>query len=145
MNVSFKVTGLDALQAQLDELGAEVAVRALARSARKAFEPVLEAAKSLVSADRGELREAISITTKKPSSGDAVVVVGLKIGKGAAVAGSVSPSSRWHFVEFGTAHMPAHPFLRPAMDQNAEKVLELLKTELEKSITRALKRKAAGK
>jgi hypothetical protein len=32
--------------------------------------------------------------------------------------------------EFSTAKMPARPFLRPALDQNVEAVLGLLKTRL---------------
>lgn len=136
MNFSVKVEGLDKLQDQLEEvLGAELAVKALGRAARKAFAPVLETAKALVQVSQGELRDAIKITVKKPSRGEAVVVVGLRISKG--LGGEVPASRRWHFIEFGTAHMSANPFLRPALDRNASQVVDLLKAELATMLERA--------
>lgn len=135
-----KVEGLAQLEARLLELKTEIAVRVLARAALVAFEPVLEAAKAGVPTESGELREAIRITTRKPSSGDTVVVVGLRINPTTPLPGDESPARRWHFIEFGTAHVAAHPFLRPALDQNADRVLSLLKEELAAGIERAARR-----
>jgi HK97 gp10 family phage protein len=140
--VTIKVSGLDALQQQLIEIGVELGVKALAQAARKAFKPVLDAAKSLVPTDSAALRDSIKLSVKKPGSGDSVVVVGIRIGSGPKGSKDLPPARRWHFVEFGTAHMAAHPFLRPAFDQNQSRVLEDLKTELVKSIQRAIAKKA---
>lgn len=156
--IAFKLQGLDALQSQLISLGAELASKTLAQAARKAFKPVLEAAKALVPVDTGELREAIKLTVKKPKGGDAVVVVGLRIaGSGTAKGitgiaqkyarrfGAELPAARrWHWIELGTANTAAQAFLRPALDQNAEVVLEALKAELVKSIARVLRKQAKG-
>ncbi len=140
MNFSVKVEGLDKLQDQLEEvMGVELGVKALARAARKAFEPVLEAAKSMAPISTGALRDALKITVKKPSSGEAVVIVGLRITKGAG-GEEVPASRRWHFEEFGTAHMAAHPFLRPALDRNATEVIDRLKDELVRIIAKAQKK-----
>ncbi len=155
--VEIKVTGLDSLQAQLLDLGAELGAKLLAQAVRKAFAPVFEAARGLVPVDSGELRDSIKLTVVKPGSSDTVVAVGLRIGKAsAAKAGSMSPARgfqrgdgrhfpaarRWHWIEFGTAHMAAHPFLRNALDANAGAVLDLLKEELAKSIQRAVRKRA---
>lgn len=141
--VEFKVDSMADLEAQLLELGAELGVKALAQAMRKAFMPVLEAAKANVPIWSGQLRDNIRLTVKKPSEGDAVVVVGLYIGNEQSYdTGELPPDRRWHFIEFGTAHMAAHPYLRPALDANAGAVLDALKSELETSIARALRKKA---
>ncbi len=140
--ISFKLEGLAALQDQLTALGdVSLGVKALAQAARQAFKPVLESARAMVPVDSGELRAALRLTVVKPKGGAAasVVVVGLRIG-GSKGAKGIPPARRWHFIEFGTAHMSAHPFLRNALDQNASGVLEALKTELAKSIQKALKK-----
>lgn len=139
---SMKLGGLSALQAQLVDLGAELGQKALAQAARKAFKPVLETAKRLVPRDTGDLAEAIKLSVKKPGSGDAVVVVGLRIGRGKISApGKLPPSARWHFIELGTVKLAAHPFLRPALDGNATAVLEQLKVELVKSIEKVRRKR----
>ncbi len=143
--VGFKVTGLKELEAQLADLGEELGAKALAQAARQAFKPVLEAAKALapVSAlDELHLRDAIKLTVIKPKGEDGeAVVIGLRIsGKGAK--GQLPPARRWHFIEFGTAHQAAHPFLRPALAANAPRVLELLKTEIVKSIQKAIRKRS---
>lgn len=137
------VQGLASLEAQLVELGAQLGIKALAQASRRAFKPVLEAAQRLVPVDTGELRDAIKLSVKKPKDGESVVVVGLWIGKGAKGSKKIPSVRRWHWVELGTAHMAAHPYLRPALDQNAGAVLELLKTELVKSIQKAAAKKGS--
>lgn len=42
-----------------------------------------------------------------------------------------------HFVEYGTAKMPAQPFLRPAYDQNKERAVEAIKDRIEKRLKKA--------
>ncbi|WP_323841566.1 MULTISPECIES: HK97-gp10 family putative phage morphogenesis protein [unclassified Moraxella] len=40
----------------------------------------------------------------------------------------------WHFLEKGTAKMPATPFLRPAFDNNKDEAVERFKAQLAKNI-----------
>ena len=158
MSVTFKLQGLSELQNQLKELrDVQLAAKVLARAARRAFKPVLEAAKALVPRDSGDLAESLTITVKRPKGGDAVVVVGIKVGTGkanqarvaAAAFGEaqsrrVPPALRWHFIELGTSELAAQPFLRPALEANAPAVLEALKAELAQGIARVLKKRAKG-
>jgi HK97 gp10 family phage protein len=148
--VSVKIRGMDKLFAQLEQLQVEFAVKALAVAARKAFKPVLDDAKLLVPRYSGALADAIKLKVEKPSSGDTVVKVGLMIGAsrrarqavvaaaafGEAQSGELPPARRWHFIELGTSKQSAHPYLRPALDRNAELVLTLLKTELQAAIAK---------
>ena len=146
MTVSLKVLGLRELHEQLEQLGAELAAKVLARAARKAFLPVLTAAQALAPVDTGLLRDHIRIRVVRPESGDSVVTVGLRVAAapGAKKHGrkTASPHWRWHFVELGTSEMAARPFLRPALDQNAQAVVDLLREELARGIKRALKARA---
>jgi HK97 gp10 family phage protein len=139
---------MDKLLAQLKELEAELAVKALATAARKAFKPVLDAAKAMVPRHSGALADAIKLRVERPSAGDTVVRVGLMIGSsrlakqaqvaaaafGEAQSTELPPARRWHFVELGTAHQAAHPYLRPALDHNASAVLDILRVELDAAI-----------
>jgi len=147
--ISLKLEGLEGLNAQLRELKALAAARVLTRAARLAFAPVLETAKALVPVDTGLTRDNIKLQVQKPKGAGAVLAVGLRIAaaKGAQKLGrevSLSPHWRWHFIELGTSKMAAKPFLRPALDQNAARVLETLKRELLAGIQRALRRQRKG-
>lgn len=156
--IEIKLHGLAELQAQLNGLGFELGVKTLAAAARKAFKPVLEAAKAKVPVDSGELRDSLKLSVVKLKGGETGIAVGIRIGKGtgarqAAVAAaafgegqtrSLPPARRWHFIELGTADLAPHPFLRPALDSSAHAVLGALKEELVKGIQRALKKRARG-
>lgn len=161
MKAGVEVTGLSDLQAQLENLSANLAAKTLARAALKAFKPVLESAKALVPVDTGLLRDSIRVKVVKPENPNATAVaVGLRIarGKGARASevkglrGSArkaawrkSASWRWHFVELGTSSQAARPFLRPALNGNAHQVISLLRTELAAEISRAVKAKRKAK
>jgi HK97 gp10 family phage protein len=156
--VTVQVRGLNVLLEQLNALQLELAAKALAKAGRAAFKPVLDAAKAMAPRDTGALADSLVLKVEKPKGDDGVFRVGIKIGKGkgakqaklaAAAFGegqskSLPPARRWHFIELGTSKLAAHPFLRPALDQNANRVVELLKVELRKSIDAAVK-KGAGR
>jgi HK97 gp10 family phage protein len=153
--MTISVKGIEGLMAQLREISAETGGKVLARAARKAFVPVLEAARAMVPVDSGALRDSLMIATNKPGEGDTVVAAGIAIGKGsgakqaqvaAAAFGEgqlkgLPPSRRWHFIELGTSRQAPHPFLRPAIDQNAQRVVDELGKEVDKGIKRAIARK----
>jgi HK97 gp10 family phage protein len=144
------------LHDELVALGANEARKTLTRAARKAFAPVLEAARANAPVDSGLTRDNIVIATQKAQEdGDGVVTVGLRIrksketrlskhavSKGGTHRMATSPHWRWHFIEGGTSSQSARPFLRPALDANAGTVLAVLGSELRKAIDRVLKNRA---
>lgn len=149
--ISANMTGFSALNERLLALGAVAGSKALAKAARKAFLPVIEEARRLAPTDSEALRDAIKVTVKKPKSGDAVVVVGLRIVGPKKqskkhfelkLRTATVPSRRWHLAEFGTSKQAAQPFIRPAFDRNVSSMLAALKSELDKAIYDAV-RKAA--
>ena len=151
--------GLKDLEKELVALGANEGRKVLTRAARKAFKPVQEAAKENIAAvgavDTGLTRDNVVIVTQKPKEGDSVVNVGLRIRRSKELRPSKHRSPgyqrkdpshasghwRWHFIEGGTSTQPARPFLRPALDANADKVVSNLKGELGKAIAAVLKRR----
>jgi HK97 gp10 family phage protein len=147
--------GLKDLEKELVALGANEGRKTLTRAARKAFTPVLEAAQANAPVDTGLLRDNIKVVAQKPKDGDGVVIVGLRIAKAKEVRLSkhgitkdgthrlsTSPHWRWRFKELGTSTQTAQPFMRPALDANAETVVGNLRGELRKTIDRVLKKRA---
>lgn len=151
--ITFKLEGVPNLQAQLKELGAELAQNTLRAAARKAFEPVLAAAVAKVPVDTGNLRQSIKIGSSKPKGGETVIAVGLVVannaGKGRRTkdnsAGGAKDPYYWRFVEKGTRKKDARPFLRPALDGNADRVIDQFSKELAKAIDKAVKKRAGKK
>jgi HK97 gp10 family phage protein len=46
----------------------------------------------------------------------------------------------WRFLEFGTQHMAARPFMRPAMTQTTGPAIDEFATQFEKALTRAIRK-----
>lgn len=49
-----------------------------------------------------------------------------------------APTPHWRLLEFGTEKMPAHPFMRPAIESTTDKVVSTFLTEYEKALDKAL-------
>ncbi|GIV35454.1 MAG: hypothetical protein KatS3mg031_2989 [Chitinophagales bacterium] len=77
----------------------------------------------------GNLKRAIRILRGGKFSKSSAVFIGPKVQKRGQGAGKFSGNrvDAWyfHFIERGTMHMRARPFLRPAFDENKEKVFHL--------------------
>lgn len=129
--LEMKTEGFKELYEKLEQLPEKLAVKVLAKAARKAFKPVLEDARNMVPKDSGALRDSLRITVRK-GRGDEPLRVGLRIGraKGGNAGSDIPPARRWHFIELGTAKLAPHPFLRPALDRNKAAIIEALKTEI---------------
>lgn len=142
MTQRFKLTGFAELERALtDDLPKATAKNALKRAAIAAMKPIEERAKQLVPVDDGQLRD--SITTKparaKRQRGS------VKYAASSGIEVLTGPTGRQEggnaaWQEFGTVHMPANPFMRPAADFEAEGVIEDLARELKAQIDKAAKR-----
>lgn len=115
--VNFKVTGLQELERKLLGLGPAVATRIGEDSLIAAAKPITTAMRRLVPVDTGALKR--SITTRKIGARGTSLL--------SRTIGFKRPGSFYaHLVEFGTKHARAQPFVRPALDGNAERsVLEM--------------------
>jgi HK97 gp10 family phage protein len=152
MSATIEVKGLKELEDQLVKLAGAVSPGQLLGVTRESMKGVLDTARSLVPKRTGSLYDAITITTKRQGKGlaGAVATGGIAIRKvrkghvgtrGAKGAGEkADPRRYWHLVEFGTSKTAAHPFLRPAFDQNVNAMIEAVHRGLVKRIDRAAKR-----
>lgn len=76
-------------------------------------------------------------------SGDIVYRVGVNTKRGRIPNGNPDEGPRgntphWHLVEFGTELMRAQPYMRPALENNVNEVIDLVATETERAIDSTL-------
>ena len=141
-----RVDGLKDLEKALKELPQANAKAALRRTMKEAGEPVAKAARSMAPEEMGYLRESIDVSTKLSGRQRKLhqkqSPVEMFIGPG--------PDAAAHLQEFGTGPgRLAQPFMRPAWDQNKEKVLDTIANltwiEIEKTAARLAKKAAKGR
>jgi HK97 gp10 family phage protein len=154
-----QVTGLRELEAQLRSLGEEYGPKAAASPVRyalgKAGKVVQATAKARVHRKTGTLAENIIVTTdRKPPSGQMGVKVTVRAkargyksnsrnvrqGKIGLEYNFYGPLFYGSFLEFGTSHQPAYPFMRPAFEENKGALPALIRDELAKAIDRSVRR-----
>lgn len=112
-NAKFTLSGVAELDKALRSLGPRVATNVSARALRAMAKPIVQTARILVPVDTGILKKSITTKLGRVSGGQRTMAIGFKKGPPGGA------SWRAHFVEFGTAHSPAQPFMRPALDEQA--------------------------
>lgn len=152
LNKEFQVEGFDELFKAMDALGQEVGKAKTDNIWKKAlgyaFAPVLDSAKSLApEGDTHQLKDGIYMKVSRPTSRDKAS----STYKGESFMARVTSSAKRddtkvHTVitkkgkerkiytnrpvglaaEFGTADTPAHPYLRPSLENNADRVINRL-------------------
>lgn len=134
MASSVKVTGLRELNDVLSKLAPNVQKRVAGNAIRAGARLVATDAKRRVPVDTGQLKRSIVVRAAK----------GVRTGVGAVVA-ILRPRSRIaHLIEFGTSKTAAQPFLRPALDSQAQpairKVGEILRKGVEREAAKQRRR-----
>lgn len=134
MAETFEVEGLRELEQKLLKLGGKVGVKLLRQAGREAMKPVLQDAIRGANVDTGDLRQSMQIGTTKGKK-DAVVNINVgPIRKRALKSQGGREFSRTNAKaiaqEYGTKRQKADPFLRPALQRNANKVLRIFKKAL---------------
>ena len=121
----------------------EVTQRRIVRPAvSKALTPIMKDAKRRCPADTKQLRKSIGKTVKVIGGAEKVVWGavgprrGFKIPNPRWPGHFLNPTSYAHFVEFGTRHAAARPFLRPAMDGNRSAALAIIAAAVKAGLAR---------
>ena len=142
--MSFRLDGFKDLENTFRRIMKSPTPAATTRALRKGAEVIADEARRLVPVSTGNLRDSI-IVSERPlggafkmdnavSSGRTNVYVGPRGGGG-------SPEGFYgHMVEFGTVHMAAQPFMRPAIDNTRGEVERVIARELWSVISDAAKR-----
>lgn len=129
--VRISVDGLAEAERALRELGPKIAKRVLRKAVKAGGNRVLLAAQLKSPYDTGLLLSTlVARTGTSKKRGTVSARVGMKAGdfKGEAFYGS--------FVEYGTKHMEARPYLRPAFDEQRDNALGIMRRELAAGIER---------
>jgi HK97 gp10 family phage protein len=142
----YQLTGFAEFEQQLQEMARDfrgdlVARNTLVPAAKSAMESVLNAAKTKAPVGdkpRDEknpihMRDTIRLDARIPRENDKRSEYINETDSAIAVV-SVKKSAVSLANEFGTSKMPANPFLRPALQENAQTVLTALKSELAQRI-----------
>jgi len=125
------IQGMDELLRGLADVDSLVKQKnIIARTLRKAAEPIRARAEELAPDDPttpgSRIKENMMVTVSDQTAEGAVAKIG--------------PSRKGffgQFAEFGTAHQPAEPFLRPAFDEKLEEATGIIREELRDQIERA--------
>lgn len=149
--MSFQVVGLKEVnrifQELADEIGDKKATsKILVPAVREAMRPVLQAAKSFVPVDTGDLRKSLQIEARRPTGKDrrskyitatdnVIAVVTTASGKKLKKMG-IKSDARSIAQEFGSANNPAHPYLRPALESESSNVANNLGAIISKRINK---------
>jgi HK97 gp10 family phage protein len=115
--MDIKLTGFAELEAKLKRIGPRAARKVGAKAIREAAKPIIDKAKALVPVRTGKLEDSITyVATRARGNQQLSGKVGFK-----------TPASRYaHFVEYGTAHNSPQPFMRPAIDSQAENSIAIM-------------------
>jgi HK97 gp10 family phage protein len=144
MTATFKIEGLQDLERAFADLENVNQRKASARRAmKKAAQPMADDAARLAPREFGTLSESIKVGTvlskrqralHRKMFRDDRAAVEMFVGAG--------PFSSAHNQEFGNEHNPPQPFMRPALDSNAQRYMETIGRELWADIDKTAKRAA---
>lgn len=136
--LTLNVQELAALTDRLRDIEAKIAKRALRSAARKGMAIVRDEVKA--SAPEDTSPDADNIKTKAHIAlqtnfrrGVLAVRVGVR---GGAKKNPETPYY-WRMVEFGTQHIAAKPFMQPALENNAEAVIDRIAEELRRALDKS--------
>ena len=129
-----KIDGLKEIDAALGQLGKATGRNVMRRVAVKRLEPMAEEMRRLAPVDSGDLKDGITVTTKRPKGHRKESEVEAYAGPGR------HPQA--HLREFGGDGSPAQPYVRPAWDGGKTKLLDGIKDDLWSEIEKAAARQA---
>lgn len=158
--VTFKVEGMQDFENLIKEMqqdfGEKDQKKILVKAVRKSMATVLNTAKNNVPVDTGALRASLRLEVRKPSRKDKrskyVMPTDIVIGNVTTAPGNVLAKKKFMNVktgqiqkgiesdarhianEFGTAKMPAKPYLRPAMESQGGNVVNSLAQSLKEAL-----------
>jgi len=128
------MTGEKDLELALKRLGGGVAGRLGANAVRAGARVIVNRAKQNAPVDSGALRKSIRVFTDR---GEA------RLGGSTRTAYVGTRLFYGWFLEFGTQHIAAQPFLRPALDEAAQEAVNKLADNLGKGIIREVSKTGA--
>lgn len=152
--ISFKMEGVDELNAKLKGLTQDLKYKGGRFALRKAAQVLVAKAKeNAKSLDDEATAEDISKNITERWNGKlfkATGAIGFRIGVMGGAGGNLSKkrlsglpggdTRYWRYLEFGTEKMRATPFMRPVIDTSGQDAVNTFIREYDRAATRALRR-----
>lgn len=132
--VTVRVDGLREIDAALGELGKATGRNVMRRVAVARLEPMAEEMRRLAPVNSGDLKDSITVTTRRPKRHRKSSEVEAYAGPGRHPQG--------HLREFGGDGSPPEPFVRPAWDGGKTELLYGIGEDLWSEISKAAARQA---
>ncbi len=151
--MAIRLEGFKELDKALGQLPKATAKGVLRRVLKRAAKPIDDSASALAPVETGKLERSVIVGTKLTRSqrggGVSITEGGFRSAAKNYVEVHIGTAmSRGVFQEFGTIDHLASPFMRPAWDNNKDRALGIIKselgTEIEKSAKRYAKKLAKG-
>lgn len=136
--LTLNVQELAALTDRLRDIEAKIAKRALRSAARKGMAIVRDEVKA--SAPEDTSPDADNIKTKTHIALQTNFrrgVLAVRVGVRGGAKKNPDTPYYWRMVEFGTQHIAAKPFMQPALENNAEAVIDRIAEELRRALDKS--------
>lgn len=131
INMNLDFSGLEQIAKDLETLSKSENKKVLRDATRAGAEVVAEVVRETAPILTGKMSRNVVVITQKGRQGEVtsgVHIRGVNPDTGnsdnAMKASNPKNAFYWRFVELGTSVMPAHPFVRPAYDNNQERAAE---------------------
>lgn len=118
--IDIRLLGAKDLQRKLNRLELKTGKKIVRRALRKGGRPVLATAIAGCPVKTGRLKKSLVLKARKPHRG----YFGVEVRTGTREELGIAPDDKSFYpasVEYGHGNVPAHPYLRPAMDANRER------------------------
>lgn len=127
--MSLEIKGLKEIIDKLNALPPRLENKVVRASLRKGINQIRDLARSKAPVDTGNLKKSI-VTLGHRENGKIALKLTVRQRK------SKKAKSPYYakFLEFGTSKMSAKPFLRPALDESEDKVLDMVIDDIKKGI-----------
>ncbi|MGY6240749.1 HK97-gp10 family putative phage morphogenesis protein (plasmid) [Burkholderia ambifaria] len=130
---SVRIFGLADLQADFTKLSKSNSTKTLRRATRAGANVIRDEARVRAPKRKGKLRRNIQSAVLRQKDAPGLATAGVRIrtkGKG----DSSTNAFYWRFVELGTQHMRAQPFVRPAFDGSIGRAEGAIRAEIARAI-----------
>lgn len=115
--ITFEIKGAAELNRVLRTIGPRSARSGGMKALRAAAKPIIAEAKRLVPVRTGDLKRSITTNPKRSrAERELTLLIGFR----------PPVSRRAHLTEFGTVHSKAQPFIRPALDSQAQAAIDAM-------------------
>lgn len=127
-----KIEGLKEVEAALAQFPKATGRNVMRRVAVKRLQPIADDMKAKAPVEFGDLKDSVTVTTKRPKRHRKTAEVEAYAGPG--------PHPQAHLQEFGSINGPPQPFARPAWDAGKSDILPGLAADFWEEIDKAAKR-----